>query len=59
MIEPAKGVLSARAGISVGEAFTRMRTHARHSGGQLATVAEAVVTGTLDHGDLEPVTDSS
>ena len=55
MIEQAKGVLSARAGISVGEAFTRMRTHARRSGEPLTTVAEAVVTGTLDDGDLRPM----
>jgi GAF domain-containing protein len=55
VIEQAKGVLAARAGISVGEAFTRMRTHARRSGEQLTTVAEAVVTGTLDDGDLRPV----
>jgi len=57
VIEQAKGVLSARAGISVSEAFTRMRTHARRTGEQLTTVAEAVVTGSLDHGDLQPVSD--
>jgi AmiR/NasT family two-component response regulator len=57
LIEQAKGVLSARAGISVGEAFSRMRTHARRTGLQLTSVAEAVVAGTLDHGDLQPVVD--
>jgi transcriptional regulator with GAF, ATPase, and Fis domain len=57
VIEQAKGVLSARATISVGEAFRRMRTHARRTGQQLTTVAEAVVTGSLDHGDLQPVSD--
>src|SRR5215218_1160104 len=56
MIEQAKGVLSARAAISVGEAFRRMRTHARRTGQQLTTVAEAVVTGSLDH-DLQPLSD--
>jgi AmiR/NasT family two-component response regulator len=55
VIEQAKGVLSARAAISVGEAFSRMRTHARRTGQQLTTVAEAVVTGSLDPGDLQPV----
>ena len=57
VIEQAKGVLSAGAAISVGEAFRRMRTHARRTGQQLTTVAEAVVTGSLDHGDLQPVRD--
>jgi GAF domain-containing protein len=53
VIEQAKGVLSARAGISVGEAFARMRTHARRTGAQLTGVAEAVVTGTLHHAGLQ------
>jgi transcriptional regulator with GAF, ATPase, and Fis domain len=57
MIEQAKGVLSARAEISVGEAFSRMRTHARRTGQQLTGVAEAVVTGSLDQCDLHPVSD--
>jgi transcriptional regulator with GAF, ATPase, and Fis domain len=57
VIEQAKGVLSARAAVSVGEAFRRMRTHARRTGQQLTTVAEAVVTGALDHDDLQPVGD--
>ena len=58
LIEQAKGVLSARAAISVGEAFTRMRTHARRTGESLTTVAEAVVTGALDD-NLRPVIDSA
>jgi GAF domain-containing protein len=58
VIEQAKGVLSARAGTSVAEAFSRMRTHARRTGEQLTAVAEAVVAGTLDHGDLRPVVDA-
>src|SRR4051794_16333027 len=57
LIEQAKGVLSARAGIGVSEAFSRMRTHARRTGQQLTSVAEAVVTGWLDQGDLHPVSD--
>jgi transcriptional regulator with GAF, ATPase, and Fis domain len=57
VIEQAKGVLSARTGISVGEAFSRIRTHARRTGDQLTSVAEAVVAGALDHGDLQPVVD--
>jgi transcriptional regulator with GAF, ATPase, and Fis domain len=57
VIEQAKGVLSARAGISVSEAFSRMRTHARRTGEQLTAVAEAVVAGMLEYADLRPVSD--
>jgi GAF domain-containing protein len=56
VIEQAKGVLSARAGITVSDAFHRIRTHARRTGEQLTSVAEAVVAGTLDHGSLPPAT---
>jgi transcriptional regulator with GAF, ATPase, and Fis domain len=59
LIEQAKGVLSARTGLSVSEAFSRMRTHARRTGGQLTDVAEAVVAGTLEYEDLQPVTGTS
>ena len=55
LIEQAKGVLSARAGLSVSDAFNRMRTHARRTGEQLTAVAEAVVAGTLEYQDLQPV----
>src|SRR3954447_23091539 len=47
VIEQAKGVLSARAGTSVAEAFGIMRTHARRTGGALTVVAEAVVAQEL------------
>ncbi len=57
VIEQAKGVLSARAAVSVGEAFRRMRTHARRTGQQLTTVAEGVVTGRLQDDDLRPAVD--
>ena len=56
LIEQAKGVLSARAGISVSDAFSRMRTHARRTGEQLTAVAEAVVAGRLEQGDLHLAT---
>jgi GAF domain-containing protein len=48
LIEQAKGALAARAGITVAEAFTRMRTHARATGLTLTAVATAVVNGSLD-----------
>jgi transcriptional regulator with GAF, ATPase, and Fis domain len=47
LIEQAKGVLSARAGLDVSAAFQLMRTYARHSGESLTTVADAVVAGSL------------
>jgi len=57
VIEQAKGVLSTRAEISVNEAFSRMRTHARRTGEQLTAVAEAVVAGRLGDDDLRPAVD--
>lgn len=47
LIEQAKGVLAAHAQMSVDEAFTRMRDHARHTGLTLTVVAAAVVDGSL------------
>ena len=48
LIEPAKGVLAARAGLGVAEAFARMRSHARRHGVPLTTVASSLIDGTLD-----------
>ena len=48
LIEQAKGVLAASAGITVSEAFSRMRTHARRTGLTLTAVATAVVNGQPD-----------
>ena len=48
LIEQAKGVLSARAEISVDEAFNRMRHHARSTGMTLSVVARGVIDQTLD-----------
>jgi GAF domain-containing protein len=48
LIEQAKGVLAARADITVPQAFTRMRTHARRNGLTLTGVATAVIDGTID-----------
>jgi hypothetical protein len=58
LIEQAKGVLSARAGIDVAAAFQLMRSHARRSGESLTTVAQAVVGGSLGDADLRPAGDS-
>lgn len=47
VIEQAKGVLAARAGISVDDAFARLRQYARSHGTALTQVAAGVVTGEL------------
>jgi GAF domain-containing protein len=52
LIEQAKGVLSVRASVSVGEAFALMRAHARRTGTTLTLVASGVVDGTLGQDDL-------
>lgn len=52
LLEQAKGVLSERAGISVDEAFTRMRSYARRNRRQLVEVATAVVEGAIDSVEL-------
>lgn len=48
LVEQAKGVLAARADISVSDAFTRMRSYARNHGLTLTGVASAVVDGLMD-----------
>ncbi|HET6393412.1 MAG TPA: GAF and ANTAR domain-containing protein [Blastococcus sp.] len=54
LIEQAKGVLSARAGTSVEEAFRRMRNHARSTGSPLTAVADGIVGGSIDVSRLQP-----
>jgi GAF domain-containing protein len=48
LIEQAKGVLAARAGVGVAEAFVRMRSYARHHGIPLTGVATSVIDGSID-----------
>ena len=52
VIEQAKGVLAERTGLSMEEAFARMRAHARNSNLKLVDVAEGVVDGTTSANDL-------
>jgi hypothetical protein len=52
LVEQAKGVLSARAGVAVSAAFQLMRNYARRSGRSLTTVAEGVVAGSLSPDEL-------
>jgi transcriptional regulator with GAF, ATPase, and Fis domain len=47
LVEQAKGMLAAQAGISVEEAFMRMLTHARSNRVSLSTVARGIVDRTL------------
>jgi AmiR/NasT family two-component response regulator len=48
LIEQAKGVLSERGHIEPGEAFTRLRAHARGTHQRLSELARGVIDGTLD-----------
>lgn len=52
LLEQAKGVLSERAGISVDNAFTLMRSHARRNRQQLGVIAGAVINGTIAASEL-------
>jgi GAF domain-containing protein len=47
LIEQAKGMLAERAGLTLAEAFTAMRSYARGTGRGLSTVAHGVLDGTL------------
>lgn len=50
VIEQAKGVVSERAGVTLPEAFARLRSYARARNLRLTDVAHAAVDGTLDPG---------
>ena len=52
VIEQAKGMLAARHGVVVSDAFAAMRTYARRTGRPLSQVALDIVDGTLDHAEL-------
>lgn len=53
LIEQAKGMLSARADITVSEAFARMRALARRNRLNLSAVAQSIVDGTSDSSLLD------
>ena len=48
LTQQAKGVLAARAGVDVAEAFALMRSHARRHGLAPTAVATAVIEGSLE-----------
>jgi len=54
VIEQAKGVLSERAGMSLGESFSLMRNQARRTQQPLTVIAYAVLDGTIDVSELLP-----
>jgi GAF domain-containing protein len=56
VIEQAKGVLRERAGLTMEQAFTRMRHHARSHNLTLASVAAGVVDGSVTRLTLNPRT---
>jgi AmiR/NasT family two-component response regulator len=47
VIEQAKGILSAREGMDMAQAFARLRNHARRNNLRLVDVARSVVDGGL------------
>ncbi|MGY0017551.1 ANTAR domain-containing protein [Streptomyces sp. cg35] len=53
VIEQAKGVLSATLNVSVDEAFTRLRAHARARGQKLTVLSTRIALGDIPH-DLVP-----
>ena len=57
LIEQAKGVVFERAGIDMGEAFSRLRAYARDQNLRLTDVAQAAIDGTLDPHAWAPVVD--
>jgi hypothetical protein len=54
-IEQAKGVLAERAGITMDEAFARLRTHARSHNLKLTSLAAALVERTLSQAELAEI----
>ena len=47
LVEQAKGVLAGRAGVSIDEAFDRIRRYARHHNLELVAVCHDIIDGTL------------
>lgn len=55
VIEQAKGVISERLGLEMGEAFSRLRSHARNNNLRLTDVANGVIDGTIKASLLDAV----
>lgn len=54
LIEQAKGVLAATAGMTMNEAFAALRNHARNANLTLSTVASGVIARTIDVANTSP-----
>lgn len=54
LIEQAKGILAAHSGITVDEAFSLLRSHARNTNRRLHDVAAAVIGGGIERVTLAP-----
>ncbi len=52
VIEQAKGILAERHNLDMPQAFSIMRTHARHSGSPLSDIASRIIDSTLDEATL-------
>jgi GAF domain-containing protein len=58
-IEQAKGVLSERAGVTMDEAFTRLRAHARNRNLKLSALAASLVERTLSRDQVSQIVEST
>jgi GAF domain-containing protein len=54
VIEQAKGIIAERKGVDMGQAFDRLRRHARNHNLLLADVARGVIVGTVSVATLDP-----
>jgi len=54
LVEQAKGMLAERAGISIGEAFTRIRDYARRHNVRITEVAKGILDGDVETSHLDP-----
>ncbi len=52
VIEQAKGMIAAQAGVAMDEAFSRLRAHARNNNLRLTDVAAAIISGSINMGPL-------
>ncbi len=55
VIEQAKGMIAERRGLTMEQAFTALRTHARNHNLRLVDVAHAIIVGTLDPASVHEV----
>lgn len=54
VIEQAKGMIAERTGADMGDAFSRLRNHARNHNLRLIDLARSIIDGTMPVGSLDP-----